>query len=122
MHMLAESKNYLVYKNYEDVILRVKATGREIQIGDFYGEADMAVISEDEKYCAMCGCGVIIYFLVEPFQEYEYDLTTDQWKDWGRNCAMADICWADKIRCIDNNVLEVVDENGNITKLNVYEL
>lgn len=83
MHVLAENSNYLIYKNYEDVTLRDKNTNRETLIGDFYGEADMAVFSEDETFCAMCGCGVIIYFMKEPFQQYEYYVTTDQWKDWG---------------------------------------
>lgn len=119
MYVLAESENYLVCKGYEDVTLRDKRTGAEVLIGDFYGEADMAVFSEDGKFCAMCGCGVIIYFLKEPFQEYEYNTVTDQWKEWGRNCAEGDI-WVDSIRCIDNNTVEVIDENGTVYVIDVY--
>ena len=121
MFILAESKNYLVYKDYEDVTLREKKTGREIRIGDFYGEADQAIISGDEKFCVMCGCGVILYFLKEPFREYEYDAATTQWKEWGRNGAGADI-WVDSMRCINDDTIEVTDENGNVYMLNVYQL
>lgn len=41
--------------------------------------------------------------------------------EWGRNSAEADI-WVDQIRCIDNKVLEVIDEHGNIRRFDVYEL
>lgn len=121
MHVLAENSNYLIYKNYEDVTLRDKNTNRETLIGDFYGEADMAVISEDETFCAMCGCGVIIYFMKEPFQQYEYYVATDQWKDWGRNSAEADV-WLDHIRCINNDTIEVTEENGSVHIIDVYRL
>lgn len=47
--------------------------------------------AEDEKVCAMCGCGVIIYYLKEPFREYEYLTQTEQWREWGRNNAEAEI-------------------------------
>ena len=121
MHLLAESKHYLVYKDYEDVTLKVKETGREIRIGDFYGEADLAVISQDEKFCVMSGCGVIIYFLKEPFREYEYYVTTSQWKEWGRECPK-EVIWVDSIKCINDNTIEVIEENGNVYLLDVYKL
>ncbi len=70
MQILAESKNYIVFHEYEMVILKIKKLEKEILIGDFYGEPQMAVISQQETYCAICGCGVIIYYLQPPFIEY----------------------------------------------------
>lgn len=68
MNLLAESKHYIVYSEYETVILQIKESQRKIQIGDFYGDPQMAVISEDETFCVMCGCGVILYYLREPLK------------------------------------------------------
>ncbi len=85
MNKLTETQHYIIYKEYESVILEIKKNHRMVQIGDFYGDARMAAISEDESFCAMCGCGVIIYYLREPFKEYEYHTQTEQWKEWGRN-------------------------------------
>ena len=85
MNKLTETQHYIIYKEYESVILEIKKNHRMVQIGDFYGDARMAAISEDESFCAMCGCGVIIYYLQEPFKEYEYHTQTEQWKEWGRN-------------------------------------
>jgi hypothetical protein len=38
--------------------------------GDFYGDPDCGIISRDEKYLVVAGCGLIIYRLIEPFSEY----------------------------------------------------
>lgn len=120
MNVLAESEHYIIYSEYEIVIMKIKKSRKKVQIGDFYGNPQMAVVSEDEKFCAMCGCGVIIYFFREPFQEYEYHTRTKQWKEWGRNNEKADV-WVESIRCIDNETIEVIAENGNVSKLNVYD-
>lgn len=119
MNKLTETQHYIIYKEYESVILEIKNNHRMVQIGDFYGDAQMAVISEDESFCAMCGCGVIIYYLREPFKEYEYHTRTEQWKEWGRNKEGAEI-WVDGIRCIGHNTIEIITEDGDIYKIDVY--
>ncbi|MBL7934529.1 MAG: hypothetical protein JNM51_01820 [Bacteroidia bacterium] len=76
---LAESENYKVTSEYEMVSLHFKAKDRDpIYIGDFYGDPDSAIISSDENYVAMAGCGLIIYKLQEPFDEY-LDENTNQY-------------------------------------------
>ena len=60
MQVLTESKNYIVFYEFESVILKIKKSKKEILIGDFYGEPQMALISEKEDFYAMCGCGIII--------------------------------------------------------------
>ena len=116
MNLLAESKHYIVYSEYETVILQIKESQRKIQIGDFYGDPQMAVISEDETFCVMCGCGVILYYLREPFKEYEYHIQTEQWKEWGRN---EKEIWIESIECIHNKTVEFVTEYGQNSIINV---
>lgn len=64
--------------------------GRPV-IGDFYGEPRGAAIDDAERWCVMVGCGVIVYKLTGPWQEYNYDLVTDQW--WEAYRGPDDILW-----------------------------
>ena len=118
MNILAESKHYIVYSEYENVILEIKESQKKIQIGDFYGNPQMAVISEDETFCAMCGCGVIIYYLTEPFREYEYHIQTEQWREWGR---YEEQVWIERIGCINNKTVELLTEQGEKIAISVND-
>ena len=121
MNILTESEHYRIFNEYENVIMEIKKSHKKIQIGDFYGNPQMAIISEDEKVCVMCGCGIIIYYLREPFREYEYHTQTEQWREWGRNNLEAEV-WVESIRCIDNKTIEITAESGDIYQLNIYDL
>ena len=55
MKQIAESNNYLILNEYEKVFLKLKATSQLILIGEFYGDPDVALISDDETYCAVGG-------------------------------------------------------------------
>jgi len=77
---LAESENYKVTSEYESVYLEFKNSDREsIYIGDFYGDPTGAIISKGERYVAMSGYGIIIYKLNEPFAEFKYDTSSEQY-------------------------------------------
>lgn len=117
-NFLAESEHYAIYNEYENVILEVRESHRQIQIGDFYGEPQMAVISRDEKFCVMCGCGVIIYYLREPFMEYEYNTQTGQWREWGRNGTEA---WVERVDCINDEMVELLTEDGKRITISAYD-
>ena len=69
---LAESENYKVTSEYEYATLHFKNRlfCNSVYIGDFYGDPDCSIISRDEKYLVVAGCGLIIYKLKEPFKEY----------------------------------------------------
>lgn len=121
MNILVESKNYIVYKEYELVMMKIKKSQRTVRIGDFYGDVQMAIISPNENFCAMCGCGVIIYYLNEPFKDYEYHIRTRQWREWGRDSGGMEI-WVNSIKYIGDDVIEIVAEDGNISKLNIIEM
>jgi hypothetical protein len=70
---LAESDNYKVTSEDETVHLHFKNGDRKpVIIGDFWGDPECAMISRDEKYVVMAGCGLIVYLLKEPFDEYQY--------------------------------------------------
>lgn len=118
MQILAESKQYIVFNEYETVLLRIKESQQQIQIGDFYGNPQMAVISKNEKFCVICGCGIIVYYLQKPFEEYEYHKQTSQWKEWGR--VKDNEIWVESIKCVDDKIIEIEKENGEIVEFEVY--
>ena len=86
LHVLAESNNYKVTHEYETVYLHFKNENRmPVCIGDFYGDPECAIISLNENFAAMGGCGIIVYFLRGPFEEYSYAKTSAQFYEFHRN-------------------------------------
>jgi len=100
---LAESLNYKVTCEYETVLLHFKNTsGSEpVCIGDFYGDPDCAIISKDEKYVVIAGCGIIIYRLQEPFEEYATNDRTKQHFEFFREPDK--IWWVDNLHQTDSD-------------------
>ena len=82
MNTLAESSKYKIEYEYETVFL-IHSAGQTV-IGDFYGDPVAAVIDNDERWCAIVGCGLILYYLIPPFKPYEYDCMTKQWVEFHR--------------------------------------
>lgn len=117
MNLLAESEHYMVYGEYENVMMIIKESQKKILIGDFYGNPQGAIITEDETYCIMWGCGVIIYYLTEPFMEYEYNIQTRQWKEWGRNGV--DV-WIENIESINDKTVGLITEQGENITINIH--
>jgi hypothetical protein len=81
---LASSAHYRVLRDYEIVFLETPHRSRVV-IGDFYGDTCTALIDTNERWCLKAGCGLILYFLREPFQPYTYDTHTTQWIEWYRH-------------------------------------
>ena len=122
MERLAESTNYIIFYEYETVLLKIKNTFGFSVIGDFYGNPQFAVISKNEKFCVMGGAGIIIYFLTEPFEEYQYNTHSEQWKEWGRGQNDCDTIWVNKIVFIDDRNIEIEFEDMQKLVLDVYSL
>ena len=120
--ILAESENLIVKNEYEKVFLIFKNNSRRIYIGDFYGDPQAAVISNDESFCVMVGCGLIIYYLHEPFEEFRYNISTRQWKELFRESGKE--WWIEDVEVIDSSTIvftveEVDIENGGRYRLNI---
>ncbi len=45
----------------------------------FLWKPNAGIIDKNEKYCVTVGCGIIVYRLSEPFEEYMYDKDAMQW-------------------------------------------
>lgn len=116
---LAESEHYAIISEFETVSLIDKATNTEIIIGDFYGDPEGAIIDTNERFVAMYGCGLIVYFLCPPFEEYTYDTKTKQWFEIGRN---EPIMWVEKVLQISDNEIKMILGNGKneIISINVH--
>lgn len=109
MKTLCKSEHYLIGIDYEKVLLTIKGTGRKVVIGDFYGDADGGFIDAEEKYAVMFGCGVIVYYLTEPFEEYRYDTVCAQWKEHGRDGDK----WVNAVTPVCDGRLLIEYDDGN---------
>lgn len=120
MKQMAESNNYLILNEYEKVFLKIKETSQLILIGEFYGDPDVALISNDETYCVVGGEGVIIYYLRDPFEGFSTDYKSPrQWKIWGRD-AGKETMWVNEITQIDGGHIRVELEDSETILLSVY--
>lgn len=121
MNILTSNDNYEIVNEYETVYLINKNTNNKIIIADFYGDPISAIISLDEKYCVVIGCGLVVYFLKEPYQEYKYNLNTNQWKEWGRKDT-ENLIWIDSVKQKNSSIIEIETEDGHIIDLDIYNL
>lgn len=120
MDHLTESKSYKVSHEYEVVILE-RVQGADVVIGDFIGDPTCAVISPSEKWCAIGGAGLIIYFLKEPFEPYKYDHSTKQWIEFGRESD--DTWWIESLTATsDNKIKFITDPYSNRPGTYLYEI
>lgn len=109
MNTLAESVKYKIEYEYETVFL-LHPAGQTV-IGDFYGDPVAAIIDKDERWCAIVGCGLILYYLKPPFKPYEYDCKTKQWVEFHRT--PPDNWWIDNVNQKDKNEIEFVVDPAN---------
>ena len=105
---LAECKHYAVISEFEAVYLVDKIRHTEILIGDFYGDPAGAIIDLKERFVVMYGCGLIIYFLRPPYEEYTYDTKTTQWYEIGR---YEPVMWIENVLQINDDEIKVIFEN-----------
>lgn len=82
----------------------IRPNGKEVVIGDLYGDPNCAVISSDENWCAIGGAGLIVYYLKIPFEPYQYNHQTYQWIEFGRN--RDDIWWIESLNEISETQLK----------------
>ncbi len=111
--ILAESNKYIVYNDYEVVVLRKKSDDSEIIIGDFYGDPEGALIDTEENFVVMYGCGVIIYYL-PAYEEYRYNMKTPQWNEFGRS---EPIMWVENAIQTNSNEILLILEDGTYKKI-----
>jgi hypothetical protein len=84
---------------------------RPVSVGNFYGDAEFALIDRNERFVVTGGCGIVIYFLREPWDDYFINKKTDQWIKLG--IGDADIYY-DAVRQISDTVIEITDADNNI--------
>lgn len=110
--IIARSAHYAVVREYEDCFLMFKDTDKkQLLIGCFYGDAEFALIDRNERFVVMGGCGIIIYFLREPWDLYSSSKETDQWIELGRGDTDM---YYDAVRQISDTEIEITDADGNV--------
>ena len=60
--------------------------------------------------------GIIIYYLQDPFSEYQRNVSSKQWKEWGRD---ENTIWVENIQQIDSEFIEVTTDSGKNIMLKV---
>lgn len=119
-NILVENDDYLVYKKYETVRLYMKKQKQLVWcIGDFYGDAEGAIITEDNQWCIMYGCGIIAYRLKEPFDDYSYDTVCEQWSEFRRG--PKDILWVEKVVQTSPTSMLVISEDESKYTLDILD-
>ena len=116
--ILTESKKFTITNEYEVVFLNFKNEDRKIIIGDFYGDPEFAFISAKEDYCIVTGCGIIIYYLKEPFETYEYSSNSKQWNEFLRN--ESSVWWIEEIEEKDSKTIKFVASNNEDDELHRF--
>lgn len=116
--LLTQSKNYKLFCWYEEAFIEGSAITKHTGVGDFYGSVECGYIDWNEKWCITGGNGLIIYNLLEPFESYQYNQTTPQWKELWRN----DKDWyVETIYQIDDETVRLVIDIFSKAK-GVYDL
>jgi len=122
-HILARSEHYTVSHEYETVYLNLPS-GKRVVIGDFYRDPEAAAIDADEKWTVVVGCGLILYRLRPPFEEYEHNTSSDQW--WEAHRDPPTQWWIESVyQASPNAVRFVVDPaaaNAGVYQLDVDSL
>lgn len=110
--IIAESKKYILKGSYETALIYDKSDkNNAIVVGDHYGDVVDGLIDIEEKYCVTVGCGLIVYYLHAPLEDYEFDKSTNQWYELGRSNPN-DIKFIESAKQIGPYTIEIVDEFG----------
>jgi len=109
MNGLAGSNKYRISHEFETVWLELDDRD-PIVIGDFYGDPVTAIIDVDEKWCVIGGCGLIIYYLEEPFDDFAYNKISGQYREVGR--IASNIWWVQEIEQIGFLEIRITLETG----------
>ncbi len=118
--ILAESEHFYIMKDYEDASIYRKTDSEKVAcVGDFYGDPEDAYIDPSEKFCITIGCGIIKYYLTEPFEIYMYNRNTPQWVEAGRE---GNIEWCDKIEEVTDSYILVSLEGEEKRKFDINTL
>lgn len=113
---LAESEHYVVINEYETVSLIDKITHEKTIIGDFYGDPEGAIIDSNERFVVMYGCGLIVYFLRTPYEEYTYNKKTTQWFEIGR---YEPVMWIKNVLQINDRDIKAIFENEEMKIISI---
>lgn len=118
--VLAKSENFTLYGAFEEAQLEGLGIEDHVVVGDFYGAADCGCIDFNEKWCVSAGNGLVIYSMVPPFSEYQFDTTSVQWKELWRRQKDSD-WYPEVIYQIESDVVRLVIDVFSNAK-GVYDL
>jgi len=115
MRALATSENFTIGHEYENAFLSSPRLPRgSVYLGDFYGDPDVALIEKDEKWCAVGGCGLVIYRIEEPFPDVDKHKPSTQYtfieyRPPYRESWNSDL-WVDSLAQIGSSALEIITQ------------
>jgi hypothetical protein len=91
-----------------------------VVIGDFHGDPEIAIIDADQKWCTIGGCGLIIYFLEEPFENFLCEKISNQYQEIG--CAAPDTLWVKSIKQVGVSEIQITLESGETRTLKIAKI
>lgn len=118
MRQLARSRNYAVVHEYEDAFV-VLPDGRRVPVGSFHGDPACALIDHRERWCVVAGCGLLVYFLREPFRPA--DVFPSEQYAWLHPSWGGDPWWVEAIYQQSDDVVRFVVDPAS-SRAGMYEL
>jgi hypothetical protein len=118
MRELARSRNFAVAHEYEDAFLALP-DGRRVPVGNFYGDPACALIDQRERWCVVAGCGLLVYFLREPF--WPADVFPSEQYAWVRPSWGGDPWWVEAVYQPADDLVRFVVDPASV-RAGVYEL
>lgn len=103
--LLARSNRFIVYNCYEDAYLKNVDTKEIIELGDFYGDPEIAMIDTDESFCIVAGGDKICIYQIEAKQYKVMECRPE---------------WIASMNQEDSEIT-IIFEDGTRKKLDVYK-
>jgi len=104
-----ESEHYLIQSFCEEVNIFSKTENKTICIGDHYGDPQGAFIDKNENWACSFGEGLTVYFLKEPFNDYDRGECKEQWFNYGQGTCSDDVLFIENVIQIDDWKILVIE-------------
>ena len=104
-----ESEHYLIQHIHEEVELFFKTEKKRVIIGDHYGDAEGSFIDKNENWACSYGEGLTVYYLKEPFKNYDRGECKEQWFNYGQRPVSGDVIYIENVIQLDDWKILVVE-------------
>lgn len=107
-----ESSHYLIQHFFEGVNLFSKNENIAICIGDHYGDPQGSFIDKNENWACSFGEGLTVYYLKEPYKDYDRSECKTQWFNFGRGSTADEVIFIENVIQVDDWKISVIEADS----------